>query len=154
MGNIQSKNWWDRNWKWFVPVACLASLVVLIGFIALIMSFVFGAMKSSDAFKQALTMAKSNPKIESVLGSPIQEGYFITGSIKVYGASGDAQMAIPISGPKGSGTIYLEATKSAGEWSYSKLVVQIEQTNELIDILDVQTPNTAKIYLNIGDRKP
>ncbi len=92
-------------------------------------------MKSSDAYKQALDKAKSNPDVVAALGSPIKEGYFTSGSININGASGNADLAIPISGSKGKGTVYLEAQKSAGEWSYSKLVVQIDQTNERINLL-------------------
>ena len=38
------------------------------------------------------------------------------------------------SGPKGKGTIYAVATKSAGEWTYSKLEVKIDSTGETIDL--------------------
>jgi hypothetical protein len=31
---------------------------------------------------------------------------------------------VPLSGPKGEGTLHLEATKSGGKWSYSVLRVQ------------------------------
>jgi hypothetical protein len=23
VNQLQERNWWDRNWKWFVPVSCL-----------------------------------------------------------------------------------------------------------------------------------
>jgi hypothetical protein len=52
----------------------------------------------------------------------------------VNGGSGDADLTIPISGPKGKGTIYAVATKSAGEWTYSKLVVKIDRTGDAIDL--------------------
>ena len=29
-------SWWQKNWKWFVPVGCLGLLAVFIGFAALI----------------------------------------------------------------------------------------------------------------------
>ncbi len=128
-------NWWDRNWKWFVPVACLSALILLAGFVALLMTFVSGVMKSSDAYKQALVRAKANPAVVEALGSPIQDGFFSSGNIHITGPSGNAELAIPISGPKGSGTIYLEAHKSAGEWSFSKLVVEIKASGERIDLL-------------------
>ena len=50
------------------------------------------------------------------------------------GGSGNADLTIPISGPKGKGTLYVVATKSAGEWTYSKLVVKIDSTGETIDL--------------------
>jgi hypothetical protein len=51
MNQPQGRNWWDRNWKWFVPVGCLGSLILFLGFIAAIMLLVFGMMKSSGAYK-------------------------------------------------------------------------------------------------------
>ena len=136
MDQPQSKSWWGRNWKWFVPVGCLSSLVLLVGIVGLIMTFVFSIMKSSDAYKQALSKAKSNPAVVNALGSPIQEGFFTSGSINVNDASGNADLAIPISGSKGKGTIYVEARKAAGEWSFSQLSVKINQTNERINLLN------------------
>jgi hypothetical protein len=114
----------------------LLSAVVLVGgFVLAIMSFVSAMMKSSDAYKQALTKAKESPAVLYALGTPITEGYFTSGSINVSGPSGSADLAIPISGPKGEATIYVEARKSAGEWTYSALVVQIGTTHQRINLL-------------------
>jgi hypothetical protein len=72
--------------------------------------------------------------VVAALGSPIDEGWYLSGTTNVNGASGDADLSIPISGPKGKGTIYAVATKSAGEWTYSKLMVKIESTGATIDL--------------------
>src|SRR5208337_3689705 len=135
MNQPMKARWWSRNWKWFVPVGCFSSLLLLAGFLVLIVSLVFGVMKSSDVYKQALARAKASPAVLDALGTPIKEGYFTTGNISVSGPSGDAEIAIPLSGPKGNGTIYLEARKSTGEWSFSKLVVEIETSNKRIGLL-------------------
>jgi Cytochrome oxidase complex assembly protein 1 len=58
----------------------------------------------------------------------------LSGNTSVNGGSGNADLSIPISGPRGKGTIYAVATKSAGEWTYSKLVVKIESTGATIDL--------------------
>ena len=131
----QEPSWWSRNWKWFVPVAVLASIAVMAGFVFAIMWVVFGMMKSSDAYQHALSRARENPAVVSALGSPIKEGYFTSGNINVSGPSGEARLAIPISGPKGEGTIYVVARKSAGEWTYSVLAVSVEQTKQRINLL-------------------
>lgn len=129
------KNWFERNWKWFVPLCCLWGLAVIAGFIALIFYLVFGLMKTSDAYKEAVARAKANKAVVAALGTPIKEGFLVAGSIKVSGPSGEAQLEIPVSGPKGKGTIYLEALKSTGRWSFQKLEVEIEATGERIDLL-------------------
>jgi hypothetical protein len=58
----------------------------------------------------------------------------LSGNTNVNGASGDADLSIPISGPKGKGTIFAVAKKSGGEWTYSKLNVKIDSTGETIDL--------------------
>jgi hypothetical protein len=54
----------------------------------------------------------------------------------VSGTSGQADMTVPISGPKGKGTIYFVATKFAGQWSFSKLMVEIGATGQRIDLIE------------------
>lgn len=107
--------------------------MVFAGTIALI---VFGAIKSSDVYKDALARAKQNPAVIAALGSPIKEGLFVSGNTNANGASGEANISIPISGPKGKGTIYAVAQKSAGRWQYSELVVELENTHERINLLE------------------
>jgi hypothetical protein len=150
MNRPYEPNWWSRNWKWFVPVGCLSMILLFVAFIVLIMSMVFGMMKSSDVYSQALTRAKADTIVVEALGSPIKDGYFTSGNISETGPSGSAELSIPISGPKGSGTIYLEARKSAGEWTFSKLQVEIGKTNQRIDLLN-GPDQSAKPLLSAPD---
>jgi len=130
----QRRSWWGRNWKWFVPTGCLSIILLGVLFACSIFFVVTKAMKSSDAYQGAFNKAKDDPRVVAALGKPIEPGYFISGSANVNGPSGEAELAIPISGPKGKGTIYLVATKSAGEWTYSKLEVEVQGTGERIDL--------------------
>src|SRR5215471_13618431 len=128
-------NWWNRNWKWFVPAGCLGTLTLFSAFIVSIALIVFSAVKSTDVYKDALARAKVHPSVIEILGSPIKEGFLVSGNTNVNGASGEANLSIPISGPKGKGTIYVAATKSLGEWNYSGLVVEIKKKHQRIDLL-------------------
>jgi len=129
-------HWWGRNWKWFVPTGCLGMLVLVAGFIFIIVSIVFGAMKSSDAYKGAMARAKADPRVMSALGSPITDGFLVGGSTNVSGTSGHADVTVPISGPKGKGTIYFVAEKFAGKWTFSKLMVEVADTGQRIDLIE------------------
>jgi len=131
-------NWWTRNWKWFVPTGCFTILILFAAFITLIVMIVFSAMKSSDVYKDALKRAKAEPAVIEALGSPIKDGMFVSGSTNVNGASGEANLAIPIYGPKGEGTLYVVAEKSVGAWNYSNLVVEVKKTKNRIDLLHEQ----------------
>jgi cytochrome oxidase complex assembly protein 1 len=118
-----------------VPAGCLSMLILFVAFAASIALIVFSAMKSSDVYKEALARAKANPAVIDSLGSPIKEGFLISGNTNVNGASGEANLSIPISGPNGKGTIYVAANKSLGRWNYSGLVVEIAKTHRRIDLL-------------------
>jgi hypothetical protein len=128
--------WWQRNWKWFVPVGCLGLLVLFTGFIALVVSVVFGILKSSEVYQAALNAARSKPAVEMALGTPIEEGLIVMGNINVSGSSGNADLAIPVSGPEDEATIYAVAEKSAGQWAFSILEVEVKSTGERIDLLE------------------
>ncbi|MEY2438703.1 MAG: hypothetical protein QOI34_88 [Verrucomicrobiota bacterium] len=129
-------NWWTRNWKWFVPAGCLTFIALGIACILGIVLIVFGAVKSSDVYKVAFERAKSDSRVQQAIGTPIKEGWFVSGNTNVNGGSGTSDLAIPIRGPKGKATIYAVATKSTGKWKYSKLVVTFEQTADTVDLAD------------------
>ena len=116
-------------------MGCLGLLAIFTGFVALIVTIVFGMMKSSDVYKDALTAARSDVAVEMALGTPIEEGLFVMGNINISGSSGQADLAIPISGPRDKGTIYAVAEKSAGRWTFSTLVVEIKTSGEKIDLM-------------------
>ncbi|MEX0701876.1 MAG: cytochrome c oxidase assembly factor 1 family protein [Planctomycetales bacterium] len=134
MDQPPQRNWWSRNWKWVVPVGCLTPVVVCGGGIALLVFGVFGAIKSSDVYTEAIARAKANEEVQAALGEPIEEGFLVSGNINVSDATGNADLAIPISGPKGNGTIHAVATKVAGKWEYSTLEVEVPGRAGRIDL--------------------
>ncbi|MFT3870183.1 MAG: cytochrome c oxidase assembly factor Coa1 family protein [Nibricoccus sp.] len=132
---LKQSTWLQRNWKWFVPTACLAGVIVFLGAIALFMALIFGFMKKSDAYSGALVRVKESPAVIDQLGTPISAGWFVTGNIHVSGSSGQAELAIPVSGPKAKATVYVEAQKRLGQWQFDGLVVQIDSSKKRIDLL-------------------
>jgi len=132
------RSWWSRNWKWALPVGCLLPLVLCGGgavvFFGLIYGVVTGAIRSSDAYQEGMSRARSNPEVVAALGEPIESGWLISGSINVNGPSGNADVSIPISGPKGSGTLSIVGTRSAGRWQYSTMEVEISGRPGRIDV--------------------
>jgi Cytochrome oxidase complex assembly protein 1 len=134
IGQIASphRSWLGRNWKWLLLVAFLAVIVFALGVFALIM----GGIRSSDVAREALARAHASPAVVQRLGGGIDEGWMMSGSINVSsGGSGDADLAIPISGPKGKATLYVTARKSAGIWNYSQMQAAIAKSGERIDLL-------------------
>jgi hypothetical protein len=129
---VQRKSWLGRNWKWLLAVTFLGLVVFSAGIFALIME----GMRSSDVAQEALARAQANPIMVQRLGAGIDEGWMMSGSINVAaGGTGDAQLAVPISGPKGGATVYVIASKVAGTWNYSQILAAIDASGEKIDLL-------------------
>jgi hypothetical protein len=132
--NEVKKNWWDRNWKWFVPTGCL-SLIVLFGlFIAGIFFGVTSMMEESEAYKNAMNQVRHNEVVIQKLGKPIEMDGLTSGSIQINGNSENCDLEIPIKGPKGTGTLFVIAQKR-GTWEYREMAVYIKATDEKIDLL-------------------
>src|SRR5262245_34596948 len=123
---IEQRSWFRRNLKWLIPVGCVVPLLACAGLIAFIGLVVFGAIKSSDAYTEAMRRASSSEAVQEALGTPVEAGWLVSGSINISGSSGNADLTIPISGPKGSGTLYVVATKSSNRWRYSTLEVAVK----------------------------
>jgi len=126
------KDWVGRNLAWFVPLLILFVVVGIGGFVVLIEIL----LKSSDAYTGALARAESSPPVMAALGTPIKDGFFFTGNVSEGNSSGNANLSIPIHGPKGSATIYVAATRSLGAWHFNKMIVQVAATREQIDLSD------------------
>jgi hypothetical protein len=97
---VPRKSWLGRNWKWLLLVAFLGMILLGVGVFALIM----GAIRGSDVAKESVARAQANAAVVQQLGALIDEGWMVGGSINVAaGGTGDADLAVPISGPKGKG---------------------------------------------------
>jgi hypothetical protein len=131
------RNWWQRNWKWFVPTGCVVMLVLFAAFVFSIVFFVFSVIRHTDVFKDALDKAKANPQVQAELGEPIREGWWLSGQVNTAGPSGNADISIPLKGSRKNGTLYAVAHKSAGEWTYERLEVAVDGRRERINLLDV-----------------
>lgn len=127
-------NWWQRNWKWFVPTVAIGGIALIAGGIALILSLVFGLMKNSEPYQTALARATTSVEVRAALGTPITTGFFVTGEINLNNDDGVAKLSIPISGPEGAATIDVQATKTSGRWNYSRLLVTLADGGRKVDL--------------------
>ena len=67
----------------------------------------------------------------------------INGRVNINGPSGRAELATPVCGPKSGATVILGWRKSALEWTFLKLVVEIEVTGVRIYLLKKAQPMAA-----------
>jgi hypothetical protein len=108
--------------KWGL-IGCGSLLVLGAIFCVVIVVVVFGAMKKSDVYQEALKRAQADPAVIAALGTPIEAGLIVTGSVNVDTSGGHATLDFPISGPKGKGAVHAVATKAGEKWEYTELTV-------------------------------
>lgn len=134
--SVQKKSWFSRNWPWAVPLGgCLTLIVLLVVFMG---SVIFGVSKmftASTPYMESVAAAQQDEYLQEVLGEPIETDGMMQGEISTTDGSGIANITIPIKGPNGEARIYLSGTKENGQWTYSKMEVVIEETNESVDLL-------------------
>jgi len=126
-----------------MPAGCLSLVALGFALIFLIVAVVFGAMKSSDVYKDALRRAQNDPNVIAALGTPVKDGMYLTGSTKTEGATGEANLSVPIHGPKGKGTLYVVAVKSQGKWVYQTLAVELADGGRRIALPGDAQPGKA-----------
>ncbi len=122
--------WLSRHWRWFVPTIGLAGVLVVFGFISVIIA----VMRQSDVYQLAVARATASPAVVAAIGTPVKEGFFLKGNIHVSSHSGQAQLEIPLEGPRASATVYVEATKAHDVWQFDLLTVQVEPAGPRIDL--------------------
>ncbi len=83
-----------------------------------------------------MEIAAGHPAVIEVTGEPIEAGWFVSGNVNTSGQIGDANLSIPISGPNGSGYLYVEATKNADEWYLDTLTFSDAAGGPPIDLLE------------------
>jgi len=124
-----------RRWIWLIPTGCLVLVLLCGGGVTAFVYGIFGMMKSCDAYKMALERVQKDPAVAAELGTPIKAGWYVTGNVSVSGAGGSASIAFPVTGPEGRATVYVEAMKTAGQWQFRSLAVQIKGSGQRIDLL-------------------
>jgi|SRR6185436_6397956 len=118
----------------WIALGCGIAFIGLIAFVVFILFVVFGSMRSSTPYREAVARAQNDPRVQAALGTPVKPGFLVSGSINTQNRDGDAKLDIPLSGPKGSGTLRVVATKTRGHWDYNQIIVTPKNGPE-IDLL-------------------
>ena len=134
MDQPPGRSWWGRNWKWVLPLGCLAPFVLVGGCVAAGIILIFGSLKNSDAYHKSLEAVRANKEVEDVLGAPIEPSFVVSGNIYVGNSGGRAQVSYDVTGPKGSATVYAVAEKKDGEWTFRSIKVYPKDSGKRIDV--------------------
>ena len=135
----RNKRWEDvaqfrrvqRNWALAGAVlwvaAALFSVVLFFGLTA--------AMKQSEAYQMASAAVAQDTRVQQQFGTPLAFGTPM-GSIEVNGPTGSAKLSFSIEGPRGRGTVFVEAEKRMGRWEMHGLAVQPDDSTPPIPLIE------------------
>jgi hypothetical protein len=136
--------WRNRRWESIASFKAtqrkwtLWGLIIYGGFAvlsAVILITTFSALKGSEAYKAAAAAVNSSPQAVQILGTPITTG-LPSGSIRISGPDGEADLSFSAEGPNGEGTVYVKATKSLGQWKIDDAVFEDSRSHRRIDLVE------------------
>lgn len=129
-----------------LPAGCLGLILAGVLFVGGIVFVAMSAIKSSEVYQGALKVVQTHPAAVERLGEPIKDGWFVTGNIKVDAGGGHADFNLPVSGPKGSGTLHVRAVSPDSTWMYERLDLATGgNTVSLLDRNVVQPPPGSEV---------
>lgn len=142
-GVPQQKSWFRRNIAWVIPVGCLGLVAlgcVVFGGVAALFggNWLKGQVKQVSALQADVrTKARNNPLLVENLGQPIQLGQLKTTGYHNNNGNADVELEGPVSGPKGSGTLYVTGSHGPnGEaFDISGMKLRLED-GKTIDVLE------------------
>lgn len=109
--------------KWAAIGCGILTLLGALAAVAIVL-VVFAAIRSTDLYEDAMAKVMKDPRVSAALGEPIKERWWLTGQVNVDDDMGEADIRIPIKGPKGAATVYVVAKLLGGRWEYSRLIVR------------------------------
>ncbi len=138
--HTKPKSWFKRNWIWALPAGgCLTVIIItivltVVGISTFSDDIEAGIKNQQQIVNKALLDAEQNQEVITILGEPLES----TGS-KDFRSSLDngvrnSTYAIPITGPKGSGSIQIITHGSGEETVYDLYMVTIDGSSAAIDL--------------------
>lgn len=131
-----NRSWLDRHARWKIPLGCFIVIILLCAFVAVILTILDVSFRNSVVYQEALARAGRNPEVVSRIGEPLKPGRVLQGRINVSGSTGNANMNIPVTGPRGKATIVLDARKVDGAWVFRTLYVQFDHQSGTVNLLE------------------
>lgn len=115
---------------------CGAVALAVLTFASMIVMVVFYFIRTADGTEEAVRRARQHPEVLAALGEPIEVGWLITGNVNGTGVGSTVKVSIPLSGPKGSGTLAAHGWRETEQtWNFSVLSFAPKDASSAINLL-------------------
>ena len=145
--------------RWAIA-GLIVSIIVIAGIVSIapglietykIMSLGTSLILDHPAYKLGVAELQNSPLATNVLGTPVAPRS--SGKLSLHTESksdrnnvllsSTATLSFPVSGPKASGTAFVEATKENDVWSLTRLYLKLDHGDREIDIVGSAQNNAA-----------
>jgi len=135
--NRKHKNWIGRNRNWAIPsMGCLTLIILTIIFASTMVTNLTGFFKDYVSYEVGMENLIKNELVIEVLGEPIEANGMFQGNIRYKDEEGNADIKVPVKGPKGEATLLIIAVMNDDVWTYNTMEVTISDSNKKIDLLE------------------
>lgn len=113
---------------------CMLAVVLLFGFCVILSFGVLYVIGQSGPGDIAFEAAKKSEILREALGEPMEKGWLVNGNVSINNDTGNADLTIPVSGPKGSASVHAVATMVDGVWRFTEVKATIGGRPEPVDL--------------------
>jgi hypothetical protein len=132
--------WKDKRWdasgkakisqkKWY-----LYGLFIFGGYavlIALLLIWIPASFKNNVPYQIAVSQIISDQKTQSELGSPLETGWWVSGSNQRWkDGSGRSVFSFSVYGPEGKADVRVTAVRKSFQWELERIVVRSKNSNK------------------------
>lgn len=100
-----------------------------------IFSFVFKVLGDSEAAQATLREAQASTVLIEEIGEPMRIGWLVVENVNVSNDTGDADVVVPIEGPKGTVSVHTVGTREGGVWRFEEMTATIQGGGTTVDLL-------------------
>lgn len=138
---VEQKNWFKRNWKWFVPATVI--FIFVFGFFLtpnseVNLTDVVYAYNDAALYEKAIEKSNSNKRVLQTIGiiQPIDKLAILEGNAVYSNDKNSVKLSLRIKGYKGNGKLDIIAKKLGAEWIYKKIIVRNKKSKEEIVVVN------------------
>jgi amino acid transporter len=113
-----------KMWTIIILSVLLAIFLLIVGCCALVYKVAKSALKSSQVYVMSIQRAQNSPCAISKLGQPLAF-QMPQGSASENNDSGSADLTIPASGPQGSGSLHVVASRDNKVWTLTSETLNV-----------------------------
>jgi len=120
------RTWWTRHWVWCVPLLFIAAIGTFGGLVFAAMASQAAELRESEPYAETMRRMQCSPQVTEALGTPLEHEGRPRGVLRARDDGQSASISGTIVGPKGSGSVQVDARTEDGVWRYRWVSIRFE----------------------------